>query len=499
MDIINELSHPIDNGIVVFVSGFLFILGIYHFFLYFQHKDKSYLYYSLYSLIVFVYTFHRDPNFFLTKLVSSWLPTIKWLYDPIKWLYSIVYIYFAISFIQLKKYNPKWDNILRKFAKYSLALLIILLIYSMITGSNKSLEIAYNFLFLPAVFIISVIALHVFYQTRSPIKYYLILGSGVYLILAVISHILTYTGRPFRVIFYFAIIFEMIMFALGLGKKQKLILEEKNKWQRQIIKEHEENLKLKDELTDKLDKKVKEKTAEIIELLKANEAEKREKIALRYSKEMLRLRMMALQAQMNPHFLFNSLNSIKHFIINNEQKKSISYLTKFAKLIRNVLDYSGTSEISLKEEIEMMKLYLEIENLRFDYKLDYKFEIDPGINLNRIKIPPLILQALIENAIWHGLAPKKDDMKLNIKLKKLDDKILIEIEDNGIGREQAARIKETKSDMLKKKAMGINITQERLKVFSERFKNKYQIKFIDLTDEEGNPAGTKVQLIIPVY
>jgi sensor histidine kinase YesM len=499
VNILDELSHPAQNGLVIFVSGFLFILGVYHFFLYFQHKDKSYLYYSLYTFLVFLYTFHRDPEFLLTRLSSPLLPTIKWLYDPIKWAYSVVYIYFAITFIELYKYNPKWDKILRKFAQYSLWLLVFLVVYALFIHENKILEIAYNFVFLPIVFVLSLMALYIFYKTGSPIKYYLIIGSGIYLLLAIFSHILTYTGHPFRVLFYAAITFEMLMFALGLGKKQKLILEEKNKWQKQIITEHEENLKLKDELTQKLDKKVKEKTAEVIELLKANEEEKREKIAIQYAKEMLRLKMMALQAQMNPHFLFNSLNSIKHFIINNEQKKSISYLTKFAKLIRSVLDYSDTSEISLKEEIDIMKLYLEIENLRFDHKIDYQFIIDPNINLSKIKIPPLIMQALIENAIWHGLAPKKENMHLIIRIKKQENNILIEIEDNGIGRKQAEKIKQTKSQMLKKKAMGINITEERLKVFSEQFKNKYRINFIDLTDDQGKPLGTKVELIIPIH
>ncbi len=411
----------------------------------------------------------------------------------------MVYIYFAISFIRLKKYNPKWDNILRKYANVSLGVLVVLLLISFIMQDNKIIEIIYNFIFLPFTFFLSIAALYIFYKTDSPVKYYLIIGAGVYLIISIFSHFLTYTGHPFRVLFYLAITFEMIMFALGLGKLTKINLEKTNEWQRQIILKHEENLRLKDELAHELDGLVKEKTAEIIDLMKKNEEEKREKLALKYSSEMLRLRMMALQAQMNPHFLFNSLNSIKHFIIKNEPKKSISYLTKFAKLIRNVLDYSGIEEISLKEEIELMKLYLEIENLRFNNRLNIQFDIDPDIDLLHTKIPPLILQAIIENAIWHGLAPKKENLNLKISLTKQRNNILIAIVDNGIGRKEAAKIKERKSEVLKKKALGINITQERLKVFSERFKNKYKIHFIDLFTPQGEPAGTKVELIIPLH
>ncbi len=498
--IINELSTPTQNGIVVFVSGFLFILGVFHFFLYFQHKDKSYLYYSLYALLVFIYTFHRDPDFLLTKLISPALPTLHFLYDAIKWLYSIIYIYFAISFIQFYKYNPKWDRVLRDFAKISLWILLVLTIYSMYIHDNKLLEIVYNYAFLPLIFIIGLYSLYLFYKTESPVKNYLLIGAGVYLVLTTFSHILTYTGHPFRVLFYFAVTFEIILFALGLGKKQKLILEEKNRWQNEIIREHEENLRLKEEITHQMDEKVKQKTSEIIQLMQENEAQKREKIALQYSKEMIKLRMSALQAQMNPHFLFNSLNSIKHFIINNEQKKSISYLTKFAKLIRNVLDYSGVSEISLKEELEIMKLYLEIENIRFDNQLQCDFIIHPAIDLNKIKVPPLILQAIIENAVWHGLAPKKEDKKIIIKIEKEkinnQNFIHIEILDNGIGRKKAGHIYNSKSNMLKKKPSGISITEERLKVFAEKYAKDYRFEIEDLIDEKGDPKGTKVILEI---
>jgi len=421
------------------------------------------------------------------------------MYDPIKWLFSIVYIYFAISFIRLEKYKPTWYNLLHKYATYSLWILMVLLIYSVSIGNNKIIEITYNFIFIPITLALSIISLYIFYKTDSPVKYYLIIGAGFYLVLTTFSHFLTYTGHPFRILFYGAITFEMIMFALGLGKLTKIYLEKTNQWQRQIILKHEENIKLKDKLANELDKRVKEKTDEIIQLMEKNEAEKRKRLALHYSTEMLSLKMQALQAQMNPHFLFNSLNSIKHFIINNEPKKSISYLTKFAKLIRNVLDNSKVEEISLKDELNLMELYLDIENMRFNGELDYHFNVAPGVDLNRVKIPPLILQALIENAIWHGLAPKKENKKLIINIQKSEKSIIIEIEDNGIGRKQAEIFKNKKSVILKKEGMGINITEERLKVFSERFKNKYKIHFLDLTDSEGNPTGTKVELIIPLH
>ncbi len=497
-EISNDLAHPTNNGIVVFVSGFLFILSVYHFFLFFQHKDKSYLYYSLYTFLVFVYTYHRDPNFILTKYSSSLIPFIKLLYDPIKWLYSIIYLYFAISFIELNKYNKRWHKIIKKYANATLLLLISSSFISIITDNYKITEILYNFVFLPSIFILSIYLLYIFWTTQSPVKKYLIIGAGTYLILAGFSHFLTYNGHPFRIIFYFAITFEIFLFALGLGKKQKLILEEKNKWQALIIDQHEENLKMKDLLAQELDKEVEKKTEIIVELLKENEAEKRKKMALEYSKQILKLRMQALQSQMNPHFLFNSLNSIKHFIIHNNQKDAIAYLTKFAKFIRKVLDYSYVGEVSLQEELDMMKLYLEIENYRFNQELSYSFSIDETVDLSSIKVPPMILQAFIENSIWHGLAMKNNDKKINIAVKKNKNYIFVTITDNGIGRTKAQEIKLSKSAILNKESLGIKITEERLKAYTQNRKFKSEILITDLTNKQNQATGTQVTIKIPI-
>ncbi len=495
--LIEELSKPTENGIVVFVSGFLFIMGIFHFFLYFQHRDKSYLWYSIYTLTVFLYTYHRAPDFVITKYSDDLLPTIKFLYDPIKWFYSTIYLYFVIYFVNLQKYNIKWFKIVDRFNKISLSVIFILIVFAFITHNNHILKIAYNFVFLPIIFILSIYILYIIYKTDSPVKYYIIIGGGTYLILAGFSHYLTYIGQAFRIIFYIAITFEIILFALGLGHKQKIILQEKNKWQELIIKQQEDNIKYKEKLTSELDRQVKEKTEQIFELIKENEAEKRKKMALKYSKQILKHRMYALQAQMNPHFLFNSLNSIKHFIINNKQKDAISYLTKFAKLIRIVLDYSKLYEISLAEELNVMKLYLDIENYRFQNKLNYNFIIDKQIDLNSIKVPPLIFQTFIENSIWHGLAPKKGEMKIEFIVKKQSPYIIIEINDNGIGREKAALIKNQKSSIINKESMGIKISDERLKAYTISFQNKYSFEIIDLYDDNELAIGTSVIIKIP--
>ncbi len=220
---------------------------------------------------------------------------------------------------------------------------------------------------------------------------------------------------------------------------------------------------------------------------------------LNNDKKVLVLEQQALQAQMNPHFVFNALNSIKLYIINNEQRQAVYYLNKFSKLIRNILDTSRNKEVNLKEELETMDLYVTIENIRFNNEIEYKFQVDEDLNLETIKIPPLLLQPFLENSIWHGLASKKDNKKVTLIVNKGEagKSVLITILDTGIGREAAMKIKASKS--LKRKSVGIDLTEQRLKNFSNNYIETCYIKYNDLKDEQGNVKGTSVVLKIPIF
>ncbi len=496
--LIQALSHPQENGIVIFISGFLLALGLYHLLLFFQNKNKVYLYYALYALLIFIYTFHRAGHFVLADLVAQYKSYLVFMYDPIKWTYSLVYMLFAITFVDFSKYYPKFYRFLSKFIKINFGILLLLVIVAIIKQDNTILKLAYNFAFLPVIFGLSIYILYLVYKSRSPVKYYLLIGAGSYLLITTYSHYLTYTDKPFRVLFYGATAFEMILFALGLGYKQKIILEEKNLWQELIIKEHQKNLELQTSLNEKLGQEVSHKSAQINSLKLEKQMAEQKKLALAYSKQILQLRLQAVQAQMNPHFLFNALNSIKNFIIKNEQKLAVTYLTKFAKLIRTVLEVAKLTETTLKSELDLMKLYVEVENIRFNNSIDFSIDIAPDVDINQIKVPPMIFQALIENAIWHGLAPKKGDRRLSLKVEKALPYIKITIEDNGIGRDRAQDISRQKNIHLQKESMGLKITEERLSVYTQAFKHKFKIDYIDLYDEAGKPKGTKVVIYLPV-
>ena len=219
---------------------------------------------------------------------------------------------------------------------------------------------------------------------------------------------------------------------------------------------------------------------------------------LKNEKRILMLEQDLLRIQMNPHFIFNALNSIKLYIINNEQKNAVHYLNKFSKLIRKILDASSVKETSLGEELETMDLYMSIENIRFSNEIKHKTIVDPSINLDTIKVPPLVLQPFLENAIWHGLSSKKGSKEILISVNKPSQEFIeINIEDNGIGRTASAKIKAQKK--IHRKSIGINLTKERLSNFVKNLQNSFSLTYKDLNDTNNKPSGTKLTLQIPLY
>jgi tetratricopeptide (TPR) repeat protein len=220
-----------------------------------------------------------------------------------------------------------------------------------------------------------------------------------------------------------------------------------------------------------------------------------EKTMTEMEQRTIELEMQALRAQMNPHFVFNSLNSIHRFILENNRAQASHFLTKFSRLIRLILLNSQTSFISLESELEALSLYLDLESLRFDYYFSYNISVHPEIDVSELNIPPLIMQPYVENAIWHGLMQKKERGHLDIDLLEENECLLIRISDNGIGRKKAAE-KASKSATLHKSS-GIRITSERI----SRLKNSYmkgpKVTINDLVFDDGSAAGTEVIIKIP--
>lgn len=223
-------------------------------------------------------------------------------------------------------------------------------------------------------------------------------------------------------------------------------------------------------------------------------------IGLRHKNEKLHLRqraaeleMKALRAQMNPHFIFNCLSSINHFILNEESDKASEYLTRFSKLIRTVLVNAGKTIISLEEELAMLRLYLSMEQLRFKEAFDYTIHFEPGLHPSMISVPSFILQPFCENAIWHGLLHKEGKGELSIHFSMKQDILICKIRDNGIGREKAAMFKS--GPVEKGASFGNRLSAERLALFNGDLSGASFVTE-DIKSAQGEVTGTMVILKI---
>ncbi|MGI9552709.1 MAG: tetratricopeptide repeat protein [Aurantibacter sp.] len=214
-----------------------------------------------------------------------------------------------------------------------------------------------------------------------------------------------------------------------------------------------------------------------------------------FKQQLSALEMKALRAQMNPHFVFNCLNSINRMILGGDTKDASGYLTKFSRLIRKVLENSEKNMVSLSDELTMLKAYIQLETLRFKGKISYKTEIDKSINLDATYIPSMVLQPLVENAIWHGLMHKEKGGTIKLSIEKDREILKCSVEDDGIGREKNTAI--TGEGFMKEKSMGLQLTTERLKIMGKMGLKRF-IKIIDLKDDNDRAIGTRVDLLIPI-
>ncbi len=474
------ISSPHQNGLLLFVLGIIFILTLYHFLLYFQHKSSTYIYYASYTLLLFLAYFTFTENDFLSTLTKSVKSFFLLIHQFLVWSYNILYYYFVFRFLNFTKHHPKNNKIIKKILISLFFLGLIGVLDAIIKQDETLLASLYIIVYVPVIILLTIYCFYLVYNTPEKTKYYILIGSFVLFLSSLLTILIIdfkiFTTNPDIgfLIFYSGIVIENIFFSLGLGLRQKEILIERNDAKNKLIQKLQEN----EDLKEKVNLQLQEKITVLSEQIQLRE-------------EVETLKLTAFKSQMNPHFIFNALNSIKLYIVNNKSKKAAHYLNKFSKLIRKILEASDQIETTLQEELNTIRLYMSIENIRFSNKIEFSIYTDENINLNTVKVPPLLLQPFVENAIWHGLSSKKSNKKIELIIYKIENNFIeIIIVDNGIGRKASAKIKSKKS--IHRKSKGINIINERLSDFTRNLKNEYSITYQDLTE------GTKVTLKIPL-
>jgi sensor histidine kinase YesM len=327
-------------------------------------------------------------------------------------------------------------------------------------------------------------------ERKNKLVIFYMVGSFLFLIGAVIS-VFAVDVTYMRI----GTLLEILLFSLGLAYRSNLIQNERNIFKERMISEIQEKEELLNRYNEDLKRQVLERSEALINEQQLFEQEKQKVLKLSLEKEIDRVKMTALRSQMKPHFLFNALNAIRALIIKNDAHQAYDYLTDFSRLVRYILESSENEYVNLREELKMLKIYVRIERMRADNSFEYIVEVDDAVNINEVSIPPLILQPFLENAIVHGVDNTKENQLISLKIGLVSDSLIrFEVEDNGKGRQKNNN--ENKFvELGKKKSMAVDLTQKRLDLLDS---NQARLEIKDIYSENGDAAGTKVVLYLPL-
>lgn len=489
-----------ETSITVFFLGAFSFFSVFMLFMYLKSKQSVYIYYSFYLWGAIVYSLSRIDN--LTELGAWILNFPVWritFNEPAQFLFFAAYNWFTIALLDIKNQDERLYRLLKNLAT---GFLIYAILYFLINNLYISYTVRLNLFYLHrlVLFPLSIyLIILIVKRIKSPVKIYFLAGISLFLTSALFASIIVFL-RPIISfdfsalnIFHYGLMAEALCFGLALGYKIKLTEKEKQESQAQLILQLQKNKEITEEANAFLEKKVEERTQALIAANKKIEERKAKELQTNFEKQLAKAETMALRSQMNPHFLFNSLNSIKYLIQSKQDQLAITYLTKFSHLVRMVLEHSKTDVVPISAEIEALRLYLEIEANRLGAQFHYDISIDENLAIDGNTIPPLLLQPFVENAIWHGLLNSEKPTKW-VKVTAIFDqnhrKCYFTIEDNGIGRQRSA---ELKSKAFKShRSIGMQLVEDRVKLFNKSEKH-LEISIEDVM-KNGEVDGTKVTI-----
>jgi sensor histidine kinase YesM len=475
------------------MAGCFLFIGIYAAYNYYLYRHVSFLWYICYTISAFFSALHWMDIRLGMFMFSPLLHDI--IFSIFIYLIPVLYSFFIGSMLQLHIHFKKGWMLVKLLVLISIAQMLLEFIEVRFDWFPFNKNYYGIFLNISPLVLLNIVLLILTAKSNNPVKWFLFTGIFSLMVFWCLPLMNLYApsenmNRELFLVINFAIVFllfgliiEAICFSFALTYRSKLILLEKNKLQENY------NLQLQTALQ--------QRTAELEAQNKVVEAQKIKQVETAFEYKIAETEMIALRAQMNPHFIFNCLNSIKLYTLENDSQTASEYLTKFSQLIRLVLENSRSEKVTLQKELETLKLYIELEAMRFKDKVQYKINVVPHIDQQYIEIPPLLLQPYVENAIWHGLMHKTEGGNIIIDISQPEEYVLhIEISDDGIGREMA---KEHKSkSATRQKSFGLKMTSERLEAINHIYHTKTEVKIVDLVDADGNAAGTKVIIEIPL-
>ncbi|MEB2782868.1 histidine kinase [Algoriphagus sp. C2-6-M1] len=492
--LISILENSNYNGLGWAVTSVLFYLSLYHFVLFVKSKEKFYLFYSLYALINAVNLIKRVKGGFVETIYDEFPEFFIHLNFPIQFASYLIFSFFLIEILNFRKHFPKFTRFFSYYALITSSIFGVLVLGRYIWDGYDWMKDYYIYVFMPCTFIFLIYGIYLTIKTGEKVRYYILTG---YLILGISSFILAFLvmgkdvsmANKYFYIYYLAVMAENFLYTYALAIKQREVYEDKFHIQALLVEKLQENEDLREKLNVNLKDELKLKERKISFLEADYEEQRVAKLSADYEKQITSLHLQSLRSQMNPHFIFNALNSIKVFLIESDKENAVLYLNKFAKLIRMVLESSREFKISLGEELDIAKLYLSLETIRFDEGIDFKINVERGINLRDTKVPPLVFQPFLENAVWHGLMSKKGPKSILIHIYQSHEGVTVSIRDNGVGRKES--MKKKSNQTIQKQSIGISLSSDRLKFFNESEKFNYHFEILD-HEGSNSERGTEV-------
>ena len=468
----------------IFTAAVLSIFFVISLMVHFTNKEKLFRYYALYcffTLLYVLYKFDFAPNFYYKTLYY----TSNSFGIAVQLVYHAYYLLFGLLFLQLSKFKSGLSNIIEKYA-YALLIVACLMF---VEGFFKIIPRAvyrdfFSYIFLPVHLGFAFVIMGVVIKIKSQSKYYFIIGSLLYIIFGMSAYVVSYNKQWWNFpnlepidLFYIAIILECFVFSYGLAMFVKRLYNEKQLVQKKLA---EAQLQVQLRLEERIELQEKEKK------ILLDEKHKQELLS-----EVLNLQQKVMRSQINSHFIFNVLNSIKLFIMENDVQKAYFYLSQFSKFIRQVLDNSLNEYSSLKEEMETIHIYLNIEKMRFSDKFLYEINVSPDIRLSDYPFPALLLQPFVENALWHGLMTVDKDAVLKVDILQKEGYLEIIIDDNGVGYNASIA---KKGNGKEHKSLGLSLINERISHFNKRTEN-YQIEY-EIIDKADRKIGEGTRVVV---
>ena len=454
-----------------------------------MNRKKEFLIYAVYLTLLLVYLGPSGSLFYEELHRTLSIPFLQtYLFtEGIQVAFHIIYLIFTITFLSAKSDYPWLHKIGSLTTKLLIAYLSIFTVIVSLEVPWAQITFLWERLLMGTFTLIG--SVYVIYN-RKDILAFLVSGGSIAFLIGSLGTLITFDILYMKT----GALVEIFAFSLGLGYKMRKSDLLSIKYNKELIKQLEVNEALQRRNNEELQKEVEKRSQEIVEREIALEKQKKDNLEITLKREVDRVKMIALRAQMNPHFLFNSLNSIRALVIHQQNDEAYKYLTKFSKLIRSILENSDQELIQLEQELEILKLYLSLERMRFSDGFEFKLSVDPEIDTQSLLVPPLILQPFLENAIIHGLAPKDGPKELQVSVERKTDKLLLcAVKDNGVGRSFHLN---NRLNAEKKRSMAIELTTQRVALMNEVSIEEQEM--VEVFDHNGSQSGTEVRVSLPI-